>query len=369
MSDPSPICTPTLFLKVPGSPVETSLQEFNKELGESTDFDDLVDKTYALLTQHQLNIQEALAVWETRLTLHLFNNQLSYAKKEAINLNNALYLQENPNPAPLPGGNRSRGNSVGSSTPPLQPIYPLPKNKAATIEYDLLVLLLRLKSIPNMNLINELYKLNFQMRLKSDLDEDVLRMKLINLSYDIMVILSVTKNHATLLNYLHGLRLELERIESKRAASAKSDAYSTYLSNVILVQIIIESIVHKQKKTPSLELIIAAQYGELFKRINEETKRSLIYVLRHILPTITENQMVAYDKSELSLDDLIGLVAEDKISVRIICSMLGLWDLSNNYGFQLSGETEISYGPVGTSLTNQVTNNWYKYINKVYGLE
>ena len=82
-----------------------------------------------------------------------------------------------------------------------------------------------------MNLINELYKLIYQLRLKrnDDINNDQISLLLVknlqNLSYDNIVILTLTKNYLTLINFLSNLIQELKELndsESKKQNMANS---------------------------------------------------------------------------------------------------------------------------------------------------
>ncbi|KAK6458710.1 uncharacterized protein RJT20DRAFT_123763 [Scheffersomyces xylosifermentans] len=383
-------------------------------------YEQLLDQTYYLIKHDDLELAEILKLWQIRLILHLFNNQLAFAKKEAINLNNALYLHENnnvvpplPPPPPPPQGassiaagasssSLSTSNSATSSnsnsvapSPSLTPIYPLPKNNQSLIDYDLLVLLLRLKSLPNLNLINEVYKLNYQLRLKSSQD---LKTKLINLSYDVMVVMIVTKNYLSLLNYAVNLREELRLLQSR------DEFYDQYLSNITALLVIVETIIltHKDKlagEIPVTELI-TEKYSKIYKEeVNSFTRNSLIYTIQFIEPTVTvpitessiSPETTSFDKSDVKLQDIIDLVQKNSLTSRIICSTMGLWDLSNifpNFKLREGPEHKLEFvnekkAGVETEeeleeksatelidlVYSEVADNWYKYTYKIYGLE
>ena len=103
-----------------------------------------------------------------------------------------------------------------------------------------------------MNLINELYKLIYQLRLKrnDNINNDQISLLLVknlqNLSYDNIVILTLTKNYLTLINFLSNLIQELKRIkdsEDKKQNMANSFDCD-YYSNINLIYLIINLIVH-----------------------------------------------------------------------------------------------------------------------------
>lgn len=357
----SHLANAALFVKLPESRTDKLAPALIADFGSS--YAHQIDTTYHLINSHELSPAQVLQVWETRLLLHLFNNQLGFAKKEALNLNNALYLHENANTLNpnIPVAQRSRSNSSLSSPP--QPIYPLPKNNDSAISYSLLVLLLRLKSVPNMNLVNELYKLDYQLRLRYSANKSS-KSKLMNLSYDVVVILVVTKNHLTLLSYLKGLKHELDHLDDAD--------YAQYLSNMTLILIIIESslFIAKGRDTAALE----AEFQTSFDTITPETRDSLTFVLRTVLTSVASKETV--DITGISLAELLQLVKDEKVTSRIICSTLGLWDLLNRFpqlkfdGIQLLNDEDVPQTEDSVdAIHNKVVNTCYKYIYKVYGLE
>lgn len=385
----------SLFLKFPNASVDKyTVNDLLEGIKSKIPYSQLIDLTYYILKDNSLLLSELLKIWEIRLILHLFNDQLTYAKKEAINLNNALYLNENNDIAPAQAQQvqspnskvdsrtssmNSRTGNTPSPNPDLQPIYPLPKNNNGLIEHSLLIMILRLRSIPNLSLVNELYKLCYQLRLRSSgtrEEKQSLKLKLINLSYDIIVILSITKNYHTLLNYLKSIRYELV-LQKKQ--NQLSDTYTQYLSNITLLWIIIVTMVYLRNGTKKDKVtdIITKNYKQTFEDdVNEESINGLSYVLSHILPLPSSDDMVQVPEGKLTVLALVHLIQHGDISGRIICSTMGLWDISNVHGFALTKyhdfkltrqPGEVSDGV--SSCYDELTNDWSKFIYKVYGLE
>lgn len=385
----------SLFLKFPTVNLDKcNVEDLLEGIKSKRSYNELIDLTYYLLKSNSLSLSELLKIWEIRLMLHLFNNQLSFAKKEAINLNNALHLNENNNITPSQGqqaqspnsNNDSRTSSMNSATgnisnsnSGLQPIYPLPKNNNSVIEHSLLMMILRLRSIPNLSLVNELYKLCYQLRLRSSgapEEKLELQLKLINLSYDIIVILCITKNYHTLLNYLESIRYELA-LQKKQ--DQLSDTYRQYLSNVTLLWVIILIMVHVRNgaKKDKLTDIITKYYQQSFENdVNELSMNSLSYVLSHILPLPSSDNMANLPQGPLTILHLMQLILLGDISGRIICSTIGLWDISNVHGYTLTEDDGLKLSRQSKDVSGNVllcydelTNDWGKFIYKVYGLE
>ena len=453
----------SLFLKLPTelSIDEISLQDLYHDISSLTTtttttttttletiYNSIINKTYYLLKSIN-DVSIALKLWQIRLTCHLFNNQLNYAKKELINLNNTLYLHENHNitpPPPLMGvSSTSISTSTSASASSLSlsngstpnittttttnnPIYPLPKNNQLIIDFKLLILLLRLKNFPNMNLINELYKLIYQLRLKrndnnninnnnndtNDINDDqlILIKNLQNLSYDNIVILTLTKNYLTLINFLNNLIQELQELNEKDDKLENmincSNYEFNYYSNINLIYLIINLIVYHNQN--HIDVVINdgdgdTKFNHIWNtQINQTTKNSLIYTLQHISPSLSLTNSLHDNNNDSqesilqfkcdSIQDLGQLIQQGKITGRIICSMLGIWDLSNTFGFILSNnnnnnnntlrfmknnlqENQQQQLDINTLSNDEIINKcchllndqWCKYINKVYGLE
>ncbi|CAK7896629.1 hypothetical protein CAAN1_03S04522 [[Candida] anglica] len=319
-----------LFLEVP--------QTVNDEIIEDStylkwiqkgDYKQSIDATYNLLQSNDLSFPDGLKIWEIRLMLHLFNNKLGIAKKEAINLNNALYLKETPNFV-----NSSDGIAKKNPSVPLQPIYPLPKNNDGIINSTLLILLLRLKSIPNLNLVNEIYKLCYQIRLKSTDIDDKLKLQLVNLSYEIIVILTVTKNYSALSNYIQSIRYELELETNDRNA----EPYKTYYSNLSLIWLL--NIFSQHSKHGNLNNI-SSQYQNHFNSIEKTSINSLEFVLNTFKGSISVESELPSFESPLTLNGLVELVISGKITGRVICCTLGIWNLMNREEVGLEGIDDV----------------------------
>lgn len=374
----------SLFLKLPTEPTTNSItlkDLYNDLSANPISYDSIINKTYYLLKSSlssspssELTVQTCLKLWQIRLTCHLFNNNLNYAKKELINLNNSLYLNENHNISPSSLNTISGGANGNNNL-----LYPLPKNNLMVIDYKLLILLMRLKNFPNLNLTNELYKLIWQIRLKSNNspqdDTNDMNIILENLSFDNIVILIITKNFIPLINFLNQLIEELKELNKTKE--------NQYYSNICLIYIIINLIVYCKKGKLGGIFDNVKQLWE--NDVNQFTKNCLNYSLQTISPIITQsNPSESIHKCE-TIDDLVELVNNDLITGRIICSTLGIWDLINNYdftlaesedGLQFRGKTSankdissLSDEDLANECLKVLESQWCKYINKVYGLE
>lgn len=379
MSDNSFLRKENLFARIP--PTSTSLKitinDFLHLLKNSNSYLQLIDYSYYLIVNPTFDVKQVLKLWEIRLLLLLFNNQINLAKKEAINLNNALYNHENNQPA---GGLLNEVNKMNNDNA-LMPIYPLPKNNNGLIEYNLLILLLRLKSIPNLGLVNELYKLCYQLRLTKTSDEEI-QLKLINLSYEIVVVLTITKNFLTLLSFIESI---LHDLSVQEKFGELTETYLNYKSNVTLIYVIINIINDNRlgKLTPNNLSKVTKKYEMNFKNINQNSINCLYRVLKTVSPIIHEDVQLleAIEKLEigdLGLSKVIGFIRNGELTGRTICSILGLWDLSNSFDCELTESLfvvnvneecdDTTNGKIGLAY-RLVTKNWNKLIYKVYGLE
>lgn len=81
----------SLFLKLPTEPTTNSItlkDLYNDLSANPISYDSIINKTYYLLKSSlssspssELTVQTCLKLWQIRLTCHLFNNNLNYAKK------------------------------------------------------------------------------------------------------------------------------------------------------------------------------------------------------------------------------------------------------------------------------------------------
>ncbi|OBA22522.1 hypothetical protein METBIDRAFT_11348 [Metschnikowia bicuspidata var. bicuspidata NRRL YB-4993] len=209
---------------------------------------EILDSTYFALRGAVLqSAGECLAAWEIRLLILLFSGQLARAKREAVALNNALYLRENPganraslastpfkHPANTPPSPGTGGSRHG---PAVLPVYPLPNNNDGQIPDSLLMLMVSLKAAPSLARVNEIYRLCYQKRLKGDRENagvfvgtgNGLQARLMALAYAVIAVLFVTRNHATLVSFLASLRGDLQEAIARNRrgdASPKGAAWT-----------------------------------------------------------------------------------------------------------------------------------------------
>lgn len=372
--DPDELSHDRLFVRTAPAG-DMSLVEFHDSL--NSDDVDIIAKSYSLL-KLPLTSADKLKAWELRLLLLLFNNKLSQAKQEAINLNNVLYLLENNNQPPPTQPPQTPTQSPGLT------IYPLPRNNHGMIHHRLLVLVLRLKSIPNLGLINEFYKLCYQLRLRSSIDHyDELSKNLINLSFDTLIILTVNRHYLTLLNFLNSIVYEIK--------SNKLQDYNSLLDNIKLFRIITKILLYESSNTNKLVIIdnIKAEHAQEFTELQQgdsESLEYLVYVLNHI-PSHSQSSNMSSPASssygtgstieitidQLTLDKVIDLVLTGQITSRILYSTVGAWDLVNSFGFTLDktlNPRRVEHEEVSvTACLDIVLDQWCNNILKVYGLE
>lgn len=349
----------------------------------SPDYTQLIDNTYYLLRNGDFSTEELLLIWEIRLNLFMFNNQISFAKKEAINLNNSLYTNENKTSNKETNPSQSSlslsHSNINQDGQLLLPIYPLPKNNDGKIGNNLLVLILRLKSIPNMHLVNELFKLCYQLRLRgtnqNQNDDLSTKTKLINLSYEVVVILTITKNYSTLLNYLGSIMHDLKNRLEK--STEEDDEYKQYYSNIKLVWLITKFTLATTNNSQVEH--IKEEHQKDFEEIDQSSIDSLVYVLQNIAPVYASATSMPLVHASIRLaEDVARHVEEGKITGRIICSILGLWDISNVYKAHLEDDGKLAFVIDSIEDDNRsalqtayrlITSKWCNYVHKVYGLE
>lgn len=171
---------------------------------------DAADKVRGLLQLDGYSDEDKLKLWEARLTLLMFY-LMNQARQEAVALNNHLFLLENDAPQAA--------------------VYPLPRNNPM-IPLLLLVLLLRLKLKPLVTVINEIYKLVYQTRLKSTSGGGTRRQLMVAL-YEVLAALVASHQWLVVLNMA---TLTLEQAQNHAG-------YGDYASNLRLVTMIITALV------------------------------------------------------------------------------------------------------------------------------
>ncbi|GEQ69518.1 hypothetical protein JCM33374_g3190 [Metschnikowia sp. JCM 33374] len=383
----------------------------NQQYVDKATLAQLLDSTYFVIRGDTLgSAADILMVWEVRLSLLLFTDQLGAAKREAVALNNALYLHENPgaarpaNPALVkpqgPGNGPGPGPaSVSVSAPP---VYPLPTNNDGAISDSLLSLVLSLKSGPSMARVNEIYRLCYQKRLKGDsvrvngAPNDVpslahpnhsnptgLQASLMALSYGVIAVLFVSRNYATLDSFLVSLRHDLKADPSNGA----------YHSNVTLMWLLAK--IYMRRASGTVDSTEASVWGPLYDEnlgeIAVETWTALTFVTSKVGAQLGGSVFpIVVSPETVSVAQLADLVAQDRISVRTVCCLLALWSLaatnhtnlsqdeftiipdqghhSGDTAAGTSGDSSDNMSGVGY-VTRYIRSRWGDFYNKLYGLE
>ncbi|KAK6461799.1 hypothetical protein DFJ63DRAFT_314430 [Scheffersomyces coipomensis] len=353
----------------------TTLEQIYTKLtlpNASQSYRNIIDQLYYIIQTHgkstsSNSINDLLKLWEIRFNLLMFNSEVNLAHIESININNILYLQEN-----IQDLNVS--------------VYPLPKLDLKY--YDFLIKLLKLKSEYQLEgmivgsssgsggisggtgIINEIFKLNYQLRLKDNEVNEEVEVKLINLSYQLIINLVILNHLPTLLTFVKGVISELERKEKKI-----SMVLEQYLSNLIIVLIIVESYLLRGRiiSKTSLQMVIRGKYEDKFKLVNQFTKDSISYVI---------NQNQDGTVKVVTITDLL----DQDVTIKILVNIIGVWDLINtNKSLILNNkdniislkleepevieqEQEQEEDTLVDKIYNHVNNLWYKHIDKLYGL-
>ena len=325
----------------------------------------LVDLTHSVITAGVFSAQETLRVWELRLMLLLFAGQLPVAKQEASALNKSIYLHENPDHAKY-------GQNPESGVAKPHFVNPLPRNNEGTVPYTLLLLLLRLKSSPSMATVNEIYRVCYQLRLRGQaLQRSTLLNQLMRLAYSVIVQLVIMKNSATLVSYLESLAASLEqqlKVEwTETAARNKGSIQLALLFAHVLVIL---------RHTKDL-VVQDAQFEALrpvFETLSPQALESLQFALNswalHVGGPAPEQKVAL---SDLDFKSVVGMIRNGRISTRIICCTVAIWDLDAAFDVHLGGGHLSVSVPKGDHYLDEVyahvVSQWGNNSNRVFCFE
>lgn len=363
---------------------------------ENADIGRLIESSYHMLREHHLSKEDAFKVWEMRLMLLLFNDQLGAAKKEALNLNNALYIHENPGAAlaKLPAQLLSRpqeggfylklASPTGSSTslsqagvPPKVVVYPLPNNSDSSLPDLLMRLLLRLKSLPNLSLVNEIYKLSYQYRLRSSAhDGHKLQAKLICSAYATASVLIINKNYISLLSLTESICGDLEHVLKETNAQD----FRRYISNISMIWVWAKALSYKHRKLINLKSDLAERITDehvsavvgmcesMFQKVDDAT----LMALKFVVGKLTQDNS-ALEPEDWTIYSIVRGIFSDTISTRIMCCTLSVWDIEATYNGRLTEtnfEVAVEEGstPLEVSYA-KIISKWGDNFNKLYGME
>lgn len=329
---------------------------------------ELIDLTHSAITARVLEPAETLRVWELRLTLLLFNGKLATAKKEAINLNTSIYLHENPDQALRP----SVPEKPSTPNSP-QYVYPLPRNNDNSIPYLLLLLLLRLKSTPSMGMVNECYRVCYQLRLRGlALETTILQNQLIQLAYLIIVELVITKNSLTLISYIESL---LKSLEEQLQSSKPTQKAEKYMENIQFMLFLAQALAMLRiPKDPAAQDLQFETLREYFDNILPRALDALRFALNSWAPHVggptPEDKLSALD---VTFEAVIGMLRKGRISTRIICCTLAVWDLDTAFEASIVDDLLEVKVPKNEERSDEVYSyimgQWGNHANRVFCIE
>lgn len=339
----------------------------------------LLDLTHAVITSGELSVSETLRVWELRLTLHLFDGHLSTAKIEAINLNRSIHLHENPDQSRYPQnqtGLRSSATALGpgatGAAGNVQYVYPLPRNNSNEIPYLLLLLLLRLKSSPSMSMVNECYRMCYQLRLRGQaLENQLLQSQLIQLAYLISVQLVITKNTLTLVSFLDSLLISLK--DQLRIAS--SEKVLKYVENITFAQFLARALaILRHSKDPAVQDVQFEALRPAFDHQSPSAINSLRFALNnwasHVAAPPPEEKITM---DMMTFDEIITMIKSGRLSTRIVCCTLAVWDLGSAFNSSVDDDellVEVSKnGDRFDDVYAVIMSRWAHHGNRVFCIE
>lgn len=330
----------------------------------------LIDLTHSAITARILEPAEILRVWELRLTLHLFNGRLVVAKKEAINLNTSIYLHENPDQAVRPSVPEKPGSGAPNAP---QYVYPLPRNNDNSIPYLLLLLLLRLKSTPSMGMVNECYRVCYQLRLRGlALQSTVLQNQLIQLAYLIIVELVITKNSLTLISYLESL---LKSLEDQLQSANPTQKAENYAANIRFMLLLAQALA--MLRIPKDSAAQELQF-ETLREAFDNTPTSVIESLRfalnswapHVGGPTPEDKCSVLD---MTFEAVMSMLRKGRISTRIICCTLATWDLDTAFEATIINDDLKVVVPNNEErldgVYSHIMSKWGNHANRVFCIE
>lgn len=358
MTSLSHLKSQSLFIDLPEDSVSKTDQFYDERYVVSAPYCSLIDITYHLITsgsvQHE---RELLLLWEIRLSLLLFDERFSTARLEAVNLNNALFAIENPTSV--------AGTSSKVSDKSVPKIHPLPRNYSGLIGYLLLLLVLRLKSSPNLAFVNELYKLCYQIRLKGAPTEAwKAQEKLFNLCYEIISVLVTAGHHLTLLSFVQSLKQDT--CLRSRSPTQCDLRYRRFASNIDLVwTYVCLKLRIKKGINDDAYRAYGLQIKQEWSSIDNSSKRDLLEIMNSE-PHCEKSSLREIDPVKFLIMEFAELVKLDNISTRILCCTLATWSLKTfPFTEYYSSEDHESLEKVHSVIMAK----WAQHVDKMYGIE
>lgn len=368
----SGILTSNLFLQTPlveiepNSEIQNSYQFLAEQLSKTTIKSAKTKESYRSFIQianiardliieydkvrDQEDLYTVFQLWNVRLTSLLYASELSLAQQEAKRLSSAMDKIVRADLA------------VNSKKPVVQSLSLFPN----TIPLSLKILIIRLRSIgPNTALSNEYYLILWDLRQQYVTEEEKMAdsYKIIEiLAYGVSANLIAKREYATFLTHADSIIKGLNKYEEL------SDEEKLYKDRISFLATLVSLV----KGDWELATEYFSRMGEHLKSIID----SLQYILNNVNPVLDyKRQSVdasADEEIDLSgtesLDDLFGLIKDQLITGRILCSLCALFEL------KLRDKTDHDIFDDGiayknSSMSYDLFKLWHKNTSKLYGFE
>lgn len=288
-------------------------------------------------------------LWNIRLTMLLFSNELALAQQESKRLSSVLDAVA-----------REESGTV-SKKPIGQYVNLFPK----MVPFSLKILLVRLRSIgPNVMLTSEYHLLLWPLReqyLQSvkDKDEGTVAKcgKIIKiLAYGVSSNLIAKREYSTFLTHA-------DSIINSLGTTIDSDD-KLYKEQISFLGMLVSLVKGDWDLSVNYYSIIETN----FKIIIE----SLQYILNHVNPVLDykikdgsqEKQVIDLNGIE-SLDDVFGLIKDQLITGRILCSLCSLFELK----LRDQGDSDLFDDDDNTKGSYELLKLWFKNPSKLHGFE
>lgn len=368
----SGILTSNLFLQTPlveiesNSEVHNSYQYLSEQLIKATTAPVKTKESYRSFIQianvardliieydkvrDEEDLYTVFQLWNVRLTSLLYASELSLAQQEAKRLSSAFDKIVRADSA------------VNSKKPVVQNLSLFPN----TVPLSLKILVIRLRSIgPNTVLSNEYYLILWDLRQQYVTEEDKRAdvYKIIEiLAYGVSANLIAKREYATFLTHADSI------IKGLDASKELSDEEKLYKDKISFLATLVSLV----KGDWELATVYFEGLGEHLKPIIE----SLQYILNNVNPVLDYKRpsVDASSQEEIhlsaieTLDDLFGLIKDQLITGRILCSLCALFEL------KLRDKSDHDIFDDGAKYKNASVSYdlfklWHKNTSKLYGFE
>ncbi|ODV84313.1 hypothetical protein CANARDRAFT_8667 [[Candida] arabinofermentans NRRL YB-2248] len=313
------------------------------------------------LSNFNLSLIDIYKIWEIRINCLLMSVNLKIPNSKSILpiITNTNYLRNEINPL------IKNLTKLGSTDNNNKELFP------NDINWSFKIILNRIKYGSSLLLVNYLYNELIQLRSNynnSSIDKELISKQIIIILFNISSIMIARQEYLTIINLLN----QTKTIQNSYNLS------QIQLLNILIITIYIFKSDNNNSnddefKSHLMYPILLKTYESFISNEDDSNKciKQLIKVLNNIEPIYNDKDSIPLSLTidyKLTLNEIIELVQDLKITGRILCCLCGVYEIEMNNSIQDKEKEKGDNNKLNESL-NIINNEWFVNINNLYAFE